>query len=239
LTLFLLCLALAVVGALGIYSTITNHQVAEKLVQDEAAVVIVGRINVKVFDSRLHVAQARLDHDPANLIKEGKTLTENNRETLKDLAELRQLSRDTANGQVVTAFADTVGNFVDAYLKPVEQALLAGDGERLNALVNSSNQHYNPIKQSRTTLMQAIEASTRAQRQESDAVYYMTLKLIAVVVVGGMLLALVVGGIVLRTISHDTSALLAGVQQIQSEHDLTRRLPSQGNDELAQIAQAV
>ena len=81
-----------------------------------------------MFDSRLHVAQARLNTDPANLQKEGKTLTENNHETLRDLAELAKLATSPAEQAVIEPFVTTVGAFVSNYLQPVEQALLAARG---------------------------------------------------------------------------------------------------------------
>lgn len=83
-------------GGLGIYGTIVNHDATTQTFEDETKIIIIGRINVKVFDSRLHVAQARLNTDPANLQKEGKTLTENNQETLRDLAELAKLATSPA-----------------------------------------------------------------------------------------------------------------------------------------------
>jgi methyl-accepting chemotaxis protein len=240
LTLFLLCLALTVAGALGVYGTVVNHKVTEQVVEDEAEIIVIGRINVKVFDSRLHIAQARINTDSANLLKEGKILTENNNETSQDLIELKRLAANTENASLVEAFASTVGVFVDSYLRPVEQALLAGDIQKVNELVGSvGNKYYSPIKQSRTDLMKAIEASTQKKRQEADSIYRLTLGLICVIVGVGIVMAVLFGGAVLRTISRDTNELLAEMLSIEKNHDLTRRLPVRGNDEVARIAQAV
>jgi methyl-accepting chemotaxis protein len=52
-------------------------------------------------------------------------------------------------------------------------------------------------------------------------------------------MAVLFGGAVLRTISRDTNELLAEMLSIENNHDLTRRLPVRGNDELARIALAV
>lgn len=240
LTLFLLCLALTVAGALGIYGTVVNHEVTDQVVEDEAAIIIIGRINVKVFDSRLHVAQARVNIDSANLGKEGKVLAENNNETAKDLTELKRLAAGTENARLVDAFVSTVSIFVDNYLRPVEQALQVGDIEKVHEYANSvGNTYYSPIKQSRTDLMKAIEASTQKKRQEADSIYRLTFGLICVIIGGGIVMAIVFGGAVLRTISRDTDELLAEISSIEKNHDLTRRLPIRGKDELARIAQAV
>ena len=240
LTLFLLCLAMSAVGGLGIYGTVVNHKVTEQVVEDESVIVIVGRLNVKVFDSRLHLAQARNNTDSANLVKEGKVLSENNQETLQDIEALKKLADRTDNGVVIRAFVSTVSTFIENYLRPVEQALLAGDAGRLNELINTvGNKYYSPIKQSRNDLMAAIESSTQKKRQEADAIYRMTLNLIATIIGVGILTAIVFGGAVLKTISRDTFELLDGMLQIEREHDLTQRLPAKGRDELSDIARAV
>jgi len=87
--------------------------------------------------------------------------------------------------------------------------------------------------------MLAIERSSQAQRGEAARVYRLSLTLTAAVVLGGIALALVFGGLVLRTISRDTRRLLDGILRIQQQHDLTHRLEASGNDELAQIAAAI
>ncbi|MBL8434340.1 MAG: methyl-accepting chemotaxis protein [Zoogloea sp.] len=240
LTLLLLCVALCVAGGLGIYGTIVNHDATTQIFEDETKIIIIGRINVKVFDSRLHVAQARLNIDPANLQKEGKTLTENNQETLRDLAELAKLATSPAEQAVIEPFVTTVGAFVSNYLQPVEQALLAGDAARVNALAGElANKYYSPIKQTRNTLMTAIESSTRNKREAADATHDMTLRLSGVIIGAGILIASIFGGLVLRTISRDTSELLDGILHIEKDQDLTRRLPVRGEDELGQIASAL
>lgn len=240
LTLFFLCFFLMLAGGLGVYGTMINHSVTQQVVADQAEIIVVGRINVKVFDSRLHVAQARLNPEAGNLLKEGKVLTENNLETLRDLDELKRIAAGTENSPVVDAFVATVSVFVESYLRPVEQALLAGDAQKMNELVNSvGNKYYSPIKQSRTELMKAIEASTQKKQQEADSIYQLTINLIGVMVGVGLVLAIAFGGAVLRTISRDTSELLTGMLRIEKDHDLTQRLPVHGNDELARIAQAV
>ncbi|WP_371323512.1 methyl-accepting chemotaxis protein [Dechloromonas sp. ZY10] len=239
LTLGLLCLALAATGGLGIYSTVVNHRVTENLIADERLVVIVGRINVKVFDSRLHIAQARLETATDKLQQEGRVLAENNRATRLDLSEL-QAAGAARQTPEIAAFVSTVGNFVEHYLVPLEKALLAGDQAEFAALLEQSGgKYYSPIKQSRSDLMQAIERSSQAQQAESAQVYRLSLRLIVTVVGGGILLALGFGGLVLRTISIDTRRLLDGILSIQQQHDLTRRLEDRGRDELAQIATAI
>ena len=239
LTLGLLCLALAATGGLGIYSTVVNHRVSENLIDDEGLVVIVGRINVKVFDSRLHIAQARLEPSSEKLQQEGRVLAENNRETRRDLAELRAAGEQRQTPEIA-AFVGTVGNFVEHYLDPLEKALLAGDQAGFEAVLQQSgSKYYSPIKQSRADLMQAIERSSQAQQAEAAQVYRLSLQLIAVVVIGGIVLALGFGGLVLRTISVDTGRLLDGILRIQQQHDLTQRLDDRGRDELAQIASAI
>lgn len=239
LTLCLLCLALAVTGALGVYSTIVNHRVTESLAEGGNLVTAVGRVNVQVFDSRLHIAQALLDTSPDKLRSEAKVLAENNQKTLIDLDELKKIAK-LGSGAEVDAFVSTVGSFLENYLIPVERALQEADADKFRMLVaQSANKYYAPIKQSRSDLMQAIERSTRSQRDESERIYQLTLALTAAVVVGGILFALVFGGLVLRTISQDSRKLLTGMLQIQQEYDLTRRLDSKGNDELSQIAKAI
>ena len=240
LTLFAVCILLLLAGSLGIYGTKQNFQVAEKLVEDEAQVVVVGRINVKVFDSRVHIAQARINPEASNLVKEGKILNENNQETLRDLDQLRKLAINKENKDSIESFVSNVSSFVQNYLQPIEKALLDGDANKMNELIASiGNKYYSPIKQSRTDLMQAIEASTQKKKEEANASYQLTLKLIIGLVGAGILLSIVVGGAVLNTVSRDTSELLSGMLNIEKSHDLSQRLTINGNDELAQIAKAL
>ena len=67
----------------------------------------------------------------------------------------------------------------------------------------------------------------------------MTLRLSGVIIGAGILIASIFGGLVLRTISRDTSELLDGILHIEKDQDLTRRLPVRGEDELGQIASAL
>lgn len=240
LNLFLLCTLLLVAGGLGIYGTVVNHKISERIVSDEAEVVVIGRINVKVFDSRLHIAQAQLNTESANLIKEGKILQENNAETARDLAELQKLAAGTDNAAVVEGFVKTVNSFLDNYLRPIESAFLAGNAQQLDEIVKTTgNKYYSPIKQSRTELMQAIEKSTEKHRGEAKKTYDLTLGLIGLLVGMGLLLAIGVGLTISRSISRDTASLLAGMLHIQQDHDLSYRLPISGNDEISQISGAL
>jgi methyl-accepting chemotaxis protein len=238
--LFLLCALLLAAGGLGIYGTVVNHRVAQSLVADEAEIVVIGRINVKVFDSRLHIAQAQLNTEAANLLKEGKILQENNVDTLRDLAELQKIAAGSDNVAVVETFVKTVNAFVENYLRPVEAALLAGDAQKLADVIKATgSKYYSPIKQSRTDLMKSIEGSTQRNQAEAKSIYSLTLNLIGLLVGLGLVLAVVVGLMVSRTISRDTSSLLSGMLRIQQDHDLSYRLPEAGTDELAQIAGAL
>ena len=238
--LFLLCTLLLAAGGLGIYGTVVNHGVAQRLVADEAEVVVVGRINVKVFDSRLHIAQAQLNQESGNLIKEGKILQENNAETVRDLAELQKIANGTDKAAIVDGFVKNVNGFVENYLRPVEAALLAGDAQKLADVIKATgNKYYSPIKQSRNDLMKAIEDSTAKNQAEAKSIYSLTLNLIGLLVGLGLVLAIVVGLMVARSISRDTSSLLSGMLRIQQDHDLSYRLPVTGTDELAQIAGAL
>lgn len=240
LNLFLLCTLLLVAGGLGIYGTVVNHKISERIVSDEAEVVVIGRINVKVFDSRLHIAQAQLNTESANLIKEGKILQENNAETARDLAELQKLAAGTDNAAVVEGFVKTVNSFLDNYLRPIESAFLAGNAQQLDEIVKTTgNKYYSPIKQSRTELMQTIEKSTEKHRGEAKKTYDLTLGLIGLLVGMGLLLAIGVGLTISRSISRDTASLLAGMLHVQQDHDLSYRLPISGNDEISQISRAL
>lgn len=240
LNLLLLCTLLMAAGGLGIYGAVVNHKVSERLVSDETLVVVIGRINVKVFDSRLHIAQAQLNTEAANLVKEGKIIQENNNETANDLAELQKLAAGTGNAAVVEAFVKTVGAFADNYLRPVELALLAGDAQKLGEIIQSAGgKYYSPIKQTRTDLMKAIEQSTEQSRAKAEQTYDLTLTLIGLLVGAGLLLAIVVGMTIARSISRDTANLLTGMLRIQQDQDLSYRLPVAGTDELSQIAAAV
>jgi methyl-accepting chemotaxis protein len=238
--LLLLCTLLVAAGGLGIYGAVVNHRISEQLVSDEMLVVIIGRINVKVFDSRLHIAQAQLNTEAANLTKEGKILQENNAETVRDLAELKKLAAGTNSSAVVDGFVSTVSAFVEHYLRPVEAALSAGDAPKLAEIIASAGgKYYSPIKQSRTDLMKMIDNSAIQNKAEAQATYTLTRNLIAALVGSGLLLAVVVGVMIARSINRDTSGLLAGMLRIQQDHDLVYRLPVAGTDELSQVAGAV
>jgi methyl-accepting chemotaxis protein len=240
LNLFLLCTLLLAAGCLGVYGTVVNHGVSERLVKDEGEVVIIGRINIKVFDSRLHIAQAQLNQESSNLMNEGRILQDNNAETIRDLAELQKLAAGTDKAAVVENFVKTVSAFAENYLRPIETALLAGDAQKLGEVIKSTgNKYYSPIKQSRTDLMKAIEESTEKNRAEAKATYRLTLTLIGILVGLGLVFAIIVGLMIARSISRDTSNLLTGMLRIQQDHDLSFRLPVSGSDELSEIAIAV
>lgn len=238
-TLLIMSIGLLLTGVVGVYGTITNHRATVRVAEDTQTAMIINRINIGIFDSRLHIALAQLDATPEHLAKEGKTLGENNAGVLRDLEALAKTARDNGVTSAAAAhFADTVGTFLRAYLQPMEQAMVAGDAGKLKELTAEGGKYYNPIKKTRTDLTQAIENSAAGKSVEAERTYERTLMLAGAIVVSGILFAALLGGAVLRMISRDAAELLDGMTQIERQRDLTRRLPVRGADEFAKIASA-
>lgn len=235
--LMILCLLLLAVGGFGFHGVRSNREAADRLRLDGEAALVIGRINATVFDSRLHLAYARLAMDDEVFRKEAQVIAENNARVRADLETLESVGRFLDAG-VRGDFRRTVGDYVEHYLAPAEKFLTAADRNGFEVHYANGNRYYNALKESRTRLIESLEAIQKAEASHAEAIDARTLWLILAASLAGIAIALSLGWMVLRRIGHDAGALGAGLARIRHNRDLGSRLPVDGAGELAQIARA-
>ncbi|MCX8086558.1 MAG: methyl-accepting chemotaxis protein [Rhodocyclaceae bacterium] len=232
-----LCLLLVTVGAIGFYGVSSNRDAAGRLRVHGEAALVVGRLNTTVFDSRLHLAYARLANNEEAFKKEGQVIAENNARIRSDLEALESVGRLLDAG-VRGNFHRTVGDYVEHYLAPAEKLLAAADRAGFETHYATGNRYYNALKESRTRLIEALQNILEAEAKHTEAVETRTLWMILAASIFGIAIALSLGWTVLRRIGRDAGSLSRGLERIRHYRDLGSRLPAEGAGELAQIANA-
>ncbi len=234
-----LCLLLLFIGGGGIYGTSVNHQMFHNAIDDAQLADEIGRLNIRIFDSRLHIAQAMISPTLEKSQRESKVITENI-QTIKGLLDkLNQYELDAAQKKTLMQMVDVCSQFTDAYLKEAAAVLQSGDAHALESLQQKADSFYKPVKQSREAMTQALMARTQSHKDEANQTYNFTLKLSSVILLVGLLLAIVGSGLLIRNIGRRVSILLNALQEVERHHDMTVHVPADGSNELASIGKSL
>ncbi|HEX5393236.1 MAG TPA: methyl-accepting chemotaxis protein [Rhodocyclaceae bacterium] len=232
-----LCALLLAVGLSGIWGAQRTHGHFANAQTDLSLAEKVTAINYKVFDSRLHIAQAQNNADPEHLQKEGATVAANIQALEALLKELAAIPLAPSQEAVVKQFIQVVNNFTQAYLAPAVQAMEAGQAGALHTLVQTQADHfYKPIKQGREQIQEAQKAAAQMHKENAAASYQFTFMAVVVLSGLGLLVAVIYSWQYVRSITRKTNHLRDVFQHIATHHDLTAMAELQGTDELAEIA---
>ncbi len=232
-----LCALLLAVSLAGILGTRITH---ERFIDTQTDLVLadkIASINYKVFDSRLHIAQAQNATDKQAMQAEGAIVATNIQALSTQLKELEALPAVASQQAAIQQFAQVVSKFTQAYLLPAVKTMEAGQAEQLLALVKTqADSYYQPIKQSREQIQNAQKTATQAHKAQADSSYKLTFSIVLLLSGTGLLMSILYAVHSVRGITRKTNHLRDTLQKIASHHDLTVKADLTGKDELSEIA---
>ncbi len=235
-----LCFILLVVGGGGIYGTWVNHRMFQLSMQDGRITDELARLNSRIFDSRLHIAQSMIRASPEKLVQEGRVIAENITLIRASLAALEAFEVDEGSAAALVSMGQVSQEFTDAYLAQAASALLAADEAALERLVTEkADRYYQPIKQSRENVARALAERKEGHLQAATQTYQFTLYGAIALLVSGLLLSLGGSAALIRTIGRQVGGLLQVLQQVEANKDLRVRVEVSGSNELAAIGQGL
>ena len=194
-------------GALGLHGMAEGNARLLDALQDRAAREMVADIDHRIMDSRIHVAKARLDPEPARMAKEGATVA-------KNIAGMREIERrfleldpdlDDEERVVVRRFADAVERFIADVLEPTRAALTAGDAATVEALwgegAGGYATAYRPVKTANKELVAFLREMAQQEYVFAEQGYRDTRDVTIAAIAVALLLAALTGVLLARDIS--------------------------------------
>lgn len=239
------CISVTVVGIIGLLGMKSADDGIETLYKTNMSNVMqIDKIMGLMKDNRIQLLLS-LQHDPANpeTVKlHDHALAQHLNAVEKNLEEIdaiwkEYVSKPTSaeEKKMVDDFAEKRGKFFAEGLKPVRDAILAGQYHeatdititKLNPLCRAANESVQKMLE-----FEKLEAQKTHSAAESH--FHTTMALVICAIVVSVLLSVVLGIMIIRSISSAAKALIQA-SGAMAHGDLTRRVGLTSNDELGTI----
>ena len=236
----LLSLLTVFVGALGLWGIAQSNQALEALhAQRMAATADIGKIQALLLQQRLLLAVALVTPDDTT-IRTNTAAVESNIAAIGTVWKAYEARPHTPDeSRLAQDFLTHRTRFVQEGLLPTVAALRAGDAAAAKALVEQKVRPlYAPVGAGIEALVQwQAEAGRRAFAQASERYVWIRNAALAAIV-GGLLFAAWFSAALVRGIAQSLGAAIAAAQTM-AQGDLSRAITVQGQDEAAQVLQAM
>ncbi len=204
-----------------------------------------GQIIALMRDNRIQLLLA-LQHDPGNpeIVKLHDHAMEQHLNSVeKNIEEMTAVWKEYTGGGTLSAdeklladeFAEKRGMFVKEGLLPVRDLIIAGNYQ---AATEHTIKKLNPLFKAANEPAQKLydNEKKQAKKAHEDATgrYRTTLTLVIIAIVGSILLSLILGVMIIRSISTAASALI-NVSGAMANGDLSQRVRLTSTDELGTI----
>jgi len=229
-------LIMLVISATGLWSTYSTQQAAESIYKDRlVAIQILNDIRNHQNQIRMRLLRARLETDAFEIM----TQTDKVRTSIFKIEQLLETyNKYKPVGEEKKLLDDFVAerkNFgVNGVLPMIDllQAEKFSDVDKLRR--ETMDPAFNKVSDAIDVLV-AYQTSIAQQQFERTVKQASVLRIVALATVGfGVLLAILMGTIIGRSINRGVSALEKGASKL-AEGDLTAKVPTTGNDELARV----
>ena len=236
----LLSLLTVFVGALGLWGIAQSNQALEALHAERmAATADIGKIQALLLQQRLLLAVALVTPDDTT-IRTNTAAVESNIAAIGTVWKAYEARPHTPDeSRLAQDFLTHRTRFVQEGLLPTVAALRAGDAAAAKALVEQKVRPlYAPVGAGIEALVQwQAEAGRRAFAQASERYVWIRNAALAAIV-GGLLFTAWFSAALVRGIAQSLGAAIAAAQTM-AQGDLSRAITVQGQDEAAQVLQAM
>ncbi len=243
LLILVLTVLLLVLGGLGLLGISQSNQALESVYQDRTLPITqIAEIQQKSLRNRLNIAMAIANPTPANIASEIAKVEENIAAITKVWAAYTAHPQSPAVAVLVERFAAVRKPFVEQGLKPALAALRAGDlPETTRLAVEKVGPLYQPMDATIQELT-ALYLEESAKEYAAALGRYERIRAMAIVaVLGGVLLAVLLGNFIVRSIARELGAEprdAAEVARAVADGRLTtviRTAPGDGSSLMAQL----
>jgi methyl-accepting chemotaxis protein len=242
------CISVVVAGVLGLVGMKASNRQIETLYKENlASVTQLSQIRGLMRDNRIQLLLS-LQHDPKSpdTVKlHDHALTFHTDQVMKNIEEITAVWKEYTSGpmggeekKLADEFAEKRGRFVKEGLLPVREAILAGKFEEGVSLTLTK---INPLFKDANEVVQKLydNENLLAKKAHEEAVrnYRSTMILVIVAIVGSILVSLLLGVMIIRSIAVASSALI-DASEAMANGDLTQRVRVESGDELGTIGRS-
>jgi methyl-accepting chemotaxis protein len=242
------CISVLVAGVLGLVGMKESNNEIETLYKENLTTVTqLSQIMGLMRDNRIQLLLS-LQHDPKSpdIVKmHDHELTFHTDQVLKNIEEISALWKEYTNGgmnaeekRLADDFAEKRGRFVKEGLLPTREAILAGKFDDAVALtLTKINPLFKMANEAVTKLYENEKNLAKKSHEEAVSHYHTTMFLVVGAIISSILVSLLLGIVIIRSVSTATSALL-NASDAMANGDLTRRTDLNSNDELGNIGKS-
>jgi len=242
------CVSVTVAGVLGLVGMKSANGAIEVLYKENLTnVTQISHIMGLMRDNRIHLLLA-LQHNPDNpdIVKLHNHATEQHLNSLeKNIEEITAIWKEYTSGalnadekRMADAFAEKRGKFVKEGLLPARDMIKAG---KYHDATEHTIKVINPLFKAANEPAQKLFDNEKylAKKAHEDAVkkYHTTLALVISAIIGSILATLVLGFLIIRSISSAATALI-DASAAMANGDLSQRVRLTTKDELGTIGRS-
>ncbi|MBC7963849.1 MAG: methyl-accepting chemotaxis protein [Steroidobacteraceae bacterium] len=239
------CLSVTVVGVLGLAGMKSaNNEIDAVYKENLTNVLKVDQIMGLMRDNRIHTLLA-LQHNPVNpeIVKlHDHAATFHTDIVKKNIEEITRIWGDYTSGtlsegerKLAEDFAAKRAVFVKEGLLPVIEAELAGDFDKAaHLIITRCNPTFKPADEAAKAIMANEAAEAKKTFDEAESNYRKTLMLVIGTIVVSVLVSLIMGFMIIRSISSAANALIHA-SDAMANGDLSQRVRLPSRDELGTI----
>ena len=240
------CLSVTVVGVLGLTGMKSAGDKIDAVYKENMVnLTQISQIMGLMRDNRIQLLLS-LQHDPAKpeiLQLHDHALEQHINLVDKNIEEITAIWKEYTSGNTLNAeeksiaddFAAKRGQFVNEGLKPVREALLAGKfAEATELTLKKTNQLFKAANEPAQKLLDIEKTQARKTYEEAVSHYHTTLALVISAIVVSVLVSLIMGIMIIRSISSAANALIHA-SDAMANGDLSQRVRLTSRDELGTI----
>jgi len=243
------CMSVLGAGILGLNGMGRSNDKLDNLYKENLTnVFILNKITSLMRDNRIQLLLA-LQHDPRNteIVKmHDHELAFHTDQVLKNIEEITAIWKDYSSNGVLSAeerkladsFAEKRSRFVREGLLPTREAQLAGDFDTAVKLtLTKINPLFKEANDAAQTLLENEKKEGKKTFEAAEASYRNIRLMVISAIIGSILVSLLLGILIIRSISAAASSLMAA-SAAMAQGDLTGRVRLTTMDELGTIGQS-
>ncbi|MDO9308366.1 MAG: methyl-accepting chemotaxis protein, partial [Deltaproteobacteria bacterium] len=242
------CVSVVVAGVPGLMGMKSSDVSIEKLYKETMTNTSqISQIMTLMRDNRIQLLAA-LQHDPINpeIVKmHDHMLNLHCDQVMRNNEEITAIWKEYTSGGTLSEdekktadiFAGQLAIFAKEGLLATREALLAGDyKEATRITLTKTNPLFKVANETAQKMYDNEKGQAKKAFEDADRNYHRILIFVTAAIVISILLTLALGFVVIRSITGPLANLLERISDIaHGEGDLTRRLDSDGNDEITKV----
>lgn len=239
------CLSVVCAGVIGLVGMNASNREIENLYKENLTnVTQLSQIMGLMRDNRIQLLLA-LQHDPKNpdIVKmHDHPLAFHTDQVLKNIEEITSIWKEYISGplnqdekKLAEEFKEKRGIFVKEGLLASREAILTGNfNQALEITLAKTNPLFKVANESVSKLYENEKAQAKQSHEDATRNYKRTLSFVLIAIFSSILVSLILGVMIIRSVSSAASALIKA-SSAMAQGDLSQRVRLTTNDELGII----